>query len=67
MIMLAKASSNLPDELQLVRELLGFSRGELLLEAGSWGSGQFGNPEEGKCPPLVADTKQRQWRRDCGH
>jgi hypothetical protein len=24
----------------------------LLLEAGSWGRGQFGNPEEGERPPL---------------
>jgi hypothetical protein len=46
---------------QWVRELLQFSRGELfLLEAGSWGRGNFGNPEEGV-------TKQRQWRRHCEH
>jgi hypothetical protein len=28
-------------------------------EAGSWGRGQFGNPEEGQRPPLEAATKQR--------
>jgi hypothetical protein len=28
-------------------------------EAGSWGRGQFGNPEEGERPPLKAATKQR--------
>jgi hypothetical protein len=44
-----------------VRELLGFSRCELLLlDAGSGGRGQFGNPEEGERPPLEADSKQRQ-------
>jgi hypothetical protein len=31
----------------------------LLLEAGSWGQGQFGNPEEGECPPLKISTKQQ--------
>jgi hypothetical protein len=53
-------------QLQLVREYLGFCHCELLLlEAGSWGRGQFGNPEEGEYHPLKADTKQRQWRCDC--
>jgi hypothetical protein len=53
---------------ELVRELLLFSCCELLLlEAGSWGRGQFGNPEEGERPPLETPTKQRQWRRYCGH
>jgi hypothetical protein len=43
-----------------VRELLRFSRCELLLwEAGSWVQGQSGNPEERECPPLEAATKQR--------
>jgi hypothetical protein len=28
-------------------------------EAGSWGQGQFRNPEEGECPPLEAATKQQ--------
>jgi hypothetical protein len=51
-----------------IRELLGFSRCELLLlEADSWGRGQFGNPEEGERQPLEAATKQRQWRRGCEH
>jgi hypothetical protein len=36
----------------------------LLLEAGSWGWGQFGNTQEGESPPFKAATKQRQWRRD---
>jgi hypothetical protein len=45
---------------ELVRELLSFSRESLLLEAGSGGRGQFGNPEEGERPPLEAGTKQRQ-------
>jgi hypothetical protein len=50
------------------RELLGLSRCELLLvEAGSWGQGQFANPEEGERSVLEAATKQRQWRCDCGH
>jgi hypothetical protein len=32
-----------------VRELFWFSRYELLLlDVGSWGRGQFGNPEEGE-------------------
>jgi hypothetical protein len=45
-----------------------FSSGELLLlEVGSRGRGQFGNPEEGERPPLEAAIKQRQWRRGCGH
>jgi hypothetical protein len=49
-------------------ELLGLSRHELLLlEAGNWGWGQFGNPEKGECPLLEAATKQQQRRRDCGH
>jgi hypothetical protein len=44
-----------------VREFLEFSRCQLLLlEAGSWGQGQFGNPEDGECPRLKAATKQRQ-------
>jgi hypothetical protein len=42
-----------------VREILGFSRCDLLLwEAGSWGQGQFRNLEEGERPPLEAGTKQ---------
>jgi hypothetical protein len=37
-----------------------FSRCEpLLLEADSWGQGNFGNQEEGERPPLKAVTKQR--------
>jgi hypothetical protein len=53
---------------ELVRELLRFSRCELLLlEAGSWGWGEFGKPEEAERPPLEAAIKQRRWRRDCGH
>jgi hypothetical protein len=45
---------------ELVRGLLRFNLCELLLlEAGSWGWGQFGNPEEEERPPLVAATKQR--------
>jgi hypothetical protein len=39
----------------------------LLLEDGSGGRGQFGNPEERERPQLEAGTKQRQWRRDCWH
>jgi hypothetical protein len=27
-------------------------------ESGSWGRGEFGNPEEGERPPLEAATKQ---------
>jgi hypothetical protein len=43
-----------------VRELLGFSHCELLLlEAGSWGLGEFGIPEEGERLPLEAATKQQ--------
>jgi hypothetical protein len=46
--------------MQLVRQHLEFSHFELLLlEAGSWGRGQFGNPEERKCPPLEAATKEQ--------
>jgi hypothetical protein len=53
---------------ELVRELLWFSHCKLLLlEAGSWGWEQFGNPVEGYRPPLKATTKQRQWRLDSGH
>jgi hypothetical protein len=44
-----------------VRELLRFSRCVLsLLEAGSWGQGQFGILEEVERPPLEAASKQRQ-------
>jgi hypothetical protein len=55
---------------ELIRGLLQFSFWEpLLLEAGSWGRGEFGNPEKGECPPLKAATKQ--WLvetvTDCGH
>jgi hypothetical protein len=50
-----------------VTELLRFSRCELLLwEAGSWGQGQFGNAEEGECPPLEVAMSNGQWRRYCG-
>jgi hypothetical protein len=43
-----------------LRGLLRFSPYELLLlEAGSWGTGQFGNPEEGESPLLEAATKRR--------
>jgi hypothetical protein len=43
---------------ELVRGQLGLSHCELLLlEAGSWGWGPFGNPEER--PPLEAATKQQ--------
>jgi hypothetical protein len=39
---------------------LGFSCCELLVwEAGSWGRKQFGNPEEGKCQPFEAATKEQ--------
>jgi hypothetical protein len=31
----------------------------LLLETGSWGRGQFGNPEEGERPLLEASAEQR--------
>jgi hypothetical protein len=56
------------DKFVAVKGPLGFSRRELLLlEADSWGLGQCGDPEEEKRPPLEAVTKQRQWRRDCGH
>jgi hypothetical protein len=60
---------NKQDQLAVaVRELMGLSRCELLLlEASNWGRGQLGNPEEGERPPFEAATKQRQWRRDCGH
>jgi hypothetical protein len=51
-----------------VRGVLRFSPCEpLLLEAGSWGRGQFGNPEEGQRSPLEATTKQQKWRPGCGH
>jgi hypothetical protein len=33
-------------------------------EAGSYGRGQFGNPEEGELAPLEAATKQRSEARD---
>jgi hypothetical protein len=40
--------------------MLRFSHCELLLlEAGSYGQGQFGNTEEGEHPLLEAATKQR--------
>jgi hypothetical protein len=43
-----------------VTEPRGFSRCEpLLLEAGSWGKGHYGNSEEGERPLLEAATKQR--------
>jgi hypothetical protein len=43
---------------QSVRGLLGLSGFELLLlEAGSWSRGIFGNPEEGERSPLEAATK----------
>jgi hypothetical protein len=37
------------------------------LLAGSWGLGQFGNPEEGKRPPLEAATKQHSVDCDWEH
>jgi hypothetical protein len=44
-----------------VRELLRFSRCELLLlEVGRCVRGQFGNPEGGERLPLEAATKKRQ-------
>jgi hypothetical protein len=44
-----------------VRELLRFSRCELLLlEAGSEGRGEFRNPKEGEFLPLEATVKQLQ-------
>jgi hypothetical protein len=50
---------------ELVRGALGFSSYELLVwEAGSWGRGRFGNPEEGERLSLEAANKQRQQRRD---
>jgi hypothetical protein len=33
-------------------------------EAGSWGRGRFGNPEEGDHPSLEAVTKQRSEDRE---
>jgi hypothetical protein len=36
-------------------------------ETGSWGRGQFGNPEEGERPPLEAATKHRSEDRDWEH
>jgi hypothetical protein len=43
-----------------IRELLRLNCCELLLlEAGSWGRRQFGNPEKEERPPLEAATKQR--------
>jgi hypothetical protein len=51
-----------------VRKQLWFSHCELLLlEAGTWGRRPFGNLEAGERLLLEAATKQRQWRRDCGH
>jgi hypothetical protein len=39
---------------------MGFSCSVLLMwEAGSWGRGQFVNPEEGERLPLEATTEQR--------
>jgi hypothetical protein len=38
----------------------GFSRMLLLLEADSWGRGQFGNPEEGERLTLEVANKRRQ-------
>jgi hypothetical protein len=40
------------------------SWGFQLWAAGSWGRGQFGNPDEGERPPLEAATKQRSENRD---
>jgi hypothetical protein len=36
---------------------------QLLWEAGSWGRGQFGNPEEGERSPLETVTKKRLVKR----
>jgi hypothetical protein len=45
---------------ELVTELLRVSHCELLLlEAGKWGRGLFGNPEGGERPQLEDATKQR--------
>jgi hypothetical protein len=42
-----------------LKELLGFGDSELLLsEAGSYGQGQFGNPEKADCPLLKASNSQ---------
>jgi hypothetical protein len=51
---------------ELVRGPLGLGLCELL-QAASWGREQFGNLEEEDRTPFEAATKQRQWRRDCGH
>jgi hypothetical protein len=52
---------------ELVTGLLWFSHCELLLlEAGSWGLGEFGKPQDRECPPLEAATKHWQWRCDYG-
>jgi hypothetical protein len=68
------ASSNLPDSSvswcsavkwsesvrELIRGLLRLRPCELLLlEAGSWGRRQLGNPEEGERSPFEAVTRQR--------
>jgi hypothetical protein len=37
-----------------------FSRCELLLEAGSWGLGEFENPEERERPPLEAEDYAKE-------
>jgi hypothetical protein len=51
---------SVPRSYEQARDLMSYSRCELLLwEAGIWGRGQFGNPEEGERPPLEAGTKQR--------
>jgi hypothetical protein len=52
--------------MRIIEELVGeldielqFSRCvPLLLEGGSWGRGQFGNPEAGERQPLEAATKE---------
>jgi hypothetical protein len=36
-------------------------------EAGNWGRGQFGNPEEEERPPWEATTKQRIEKRNWEH
>jgi hypothetical protein len=53
-----------------VRQLLIFGRELLLIETGSSSRGYFGNPEEGKRPPLKAATQQRLlktglWALEC--
>jgi hypothetical protein len=60
-------SQKVSPERERERESMQAVSWELQWEAGSWGQGHFGNPEEGDHPQLGAATKQRNEDRYWEH